>query len=85
MIQEQLEKDKKSNSNKEHQSVFYIFKSKKYMKTILIIAIVEITTNMYYYGVQFSLEQIGTNFGTNILLTGLIEACAYFSFSIFLH
>lgn len=36
---------------------------------------------MYYYGVQFSLEQIGTNFGTNILLTGLIEAAAYFSFS----
>jgi hypothetical protein len=36
---------------------------------------------MYYYGVQFSLEQIGTNFGTNILLTGLIEAVAYFSFS----
>jgi len=40
------------------------------MKIILIIALVEITTNMYYYGVQFSLEQIGTNFGTNILLTG---------------
>jgi hypothetical protein len=36
---------------------------------------------MYYYGVQFSLEQIGTNFGTNILLTGLIEAVGYFSFS----
>lgn len=36
---------------------------------------------MYYYGVQFSLEQIGTNFGTNILLTGCIEAAAYFSFS----
>lgn len=51
------------------------------MKIIAFIAIVEITTNMYYYGVQFSLEQIGTNFGTNILLTGCIEAIAYFSFS----
>ncbi len=38
---------------------------------------------MYYYGVQFSLDQIGTDFGYNILLTGLIEAAAYFSFSNF--
>lgn len=53
------------------------------MKIIFFIAIVEVTTNMYYYGVQFSLEQIGTNFGTNIMLTGCIEALAYFSFSIF--
>ena len=51
------------------------------MRIIAFIAITEITTNMYYYGVQFSLEQIGTNFGTNILLTGCIEAAAYFSFS----
>ena len=36
---------------------------------------------MYYYGVQFSLEQIGTNFGTNIMLTGCIEAVSYFSLS----
>lgn len=63
--------------------MLYIFKSAKYMKIIGFIAIVEVTTNMYYYGVQFSLEQIGTNFGTNILLTGCIEAIAYFSFSMF--
>lgn len=54
------------------------------MKIIGFIAIVEVTTNMYYYGVQFSLDQIGTDFGYNILLTGLIEAAAYFSFSNFL-
>jgi hypothetical protein len=53
------------------------------MKIIGFIAIVEVTTNMYYYGVQFSLDQIGTDFGYNILLTGLIEAAAYFSFSNF--
>jgi hypothetical protein len=53
------------------------------MKIIGVIALVEITTNMYYYGVQFSLEQIGSDFGTNILLTGAIEACAYFSFNLF--
>ena len=63
------------------QSVLNMFKSRVYMKTILLIAVIEICTNMYYYGVQFSLEGIGYDFGTNILLIGTIEAISYFSFS----
>lgn len=47
--------DRRNDTNKENKSVLYIFKSAKYMKIIGFIAIVEISTNMYYYGVQFSL------------------------------
>jgi hypothetical protein len=47
------------------------------------IATLEIGANAFYYGGQFSLGQIGTNFGYNILLTGCIESVAFFSSGIF--
>ena len=53
-------------------SRFAIFKDFKYLKILLLVASVEIGVNAYYYGIQFSLGKIGTNFGYNILLTGTI-------------
>lgn len=62
-------------------SRFAIFKDFKYLKILLLVAVLEIGANAYYYGVQFSLGQVGTNFGYNILLTGIIETIAFFSSS----
>ena len=49
------------------------------MKTLLMVSITAIGINAYYYGIQFSLGKIGTNFGYNILLTGSIEFVAFLS------
>ena len=61
-------------------SVLEIFKNYAYIKIILAIAIIECSVNMYYYGIQFSLEQVGNyfvmlgfSFGINVLITGFIE------------
>lgn len=64
-------------------SRFAIFKERKYLKLIFVVAILEFGSNAYYYGVQFSLGEIGTDFGHNILLTGVIETTAFFLTSIF--
>lgn len=48
---------------------------------LLAVAVIEFGTNAYYYGVEFSLGQVGTDFGYNILLTGIIETTAYFTSS----
>ena len=49
-----------------------IFKDFKYLRILLLVAVLEIGANSYYYGIQFSLGNIGTNFGYNIILTGAI-------------
>lgn len=59
-------------------SRFAIFKERKYLKILLVVAVLEFGINAYYYGVQFSLGEIGTDFGHNILLTGCIETTAFF-------
>lgn len=58
-----------------------IFKDFKYLRILLLVAVLEIGANSYYYGIQFSLGNIGTNFGYNIILTGAIEFVAFFSTS----
>ena len=45
------------------------------------IAIMEIGTNMYYYCIQFSLDDLGFNFGIDILLAGTAETLGYFCIS----
>jgi len=48
---------------------------------MIAVAVYEFGANAYYYGVQFSLGQIGTDFGYNILLTGVIETTAFLTSS----
>lgn len=76
-----IEEENHKNQNQPKVSRFAIFKDFKYLKILLLVASVEIGVNAYYYGVQFSLGKIGTNFGYNILLTGTIEFVAFFSSS----
>jgi hypothetical protein len=36
---------------------------------------------MFYYGTQYSMEDIGSNFGVNMLIVGCLEFLAYFTSS----
>jgi hypothetical protein len=63
-------------------SAFEVFKHWPYLKCIILISLFEITTNMFYYGTQYSMEHIGSNFGVNMLIIGCLEFIAYFSSSI---
>lgn len=40
-----------------------------------------VTNAVYYYGTQYSMENIGKNFGFNMLIVGCLEFVAYFSSS----
>jgi hypothetical protein len=44
----------------------------------------EATMNMFYYGTQYSMDDIGANFGINMVIVGLLEFIAYFSSSKFI-
>ena len=73
--------DRLEGDASEEASRFAIFKDFKYLKILLLVAVCEVAINMVYYGIQFSLGKIGTNFGYNILLMGIVEFWAFFSFS----
>lgn len=68
----EVEEEEQKNVGQPKVSNFAIFKDSKHLKILLLVAVVEIGVNAYYYGVQFSLGKIGTNFGYNIMLTGII-------------
>jgi hypothetical protein len=87
---EQALRDKEEHDRKEAakhggkpqvDSRLAIFKDWKHLRILLVVAVLEFGANAYYYGVQFSLGQIGTDFGYNILLTGIIETTAFFATS----
>lgn len=69
----------------EEVSAFEVFRHWPYLKCIILISLFEITTNMFYYGTQYSMEDIGSNFGVNMLIIGCLEFVAYFSSSFFVH
>lgn len=58
-----------------------MFKKWSYVKIIILVSVFEVTTNMFYYGTQYSMEDIGSNFGTNLLIVGCLEFTAYFTSS----
>lgn len=74
-----IKEENHKNNDQPKVSRFAIFKDVIYMKTLLMVSITAIGINAYYYGIQFSLGKIGTNFGYNILLTGSIEFVAFLS------
>lgn len=76
--------ENKLEGDNSEASRFAIFKDWKYLKVLLLVAVCEVAINMVYYGIQFSLGKIGTSFGYNILLMGIVEFWAFFSFSILL-
>lgn len=78
---QKIEEEDHKNQDQPKVSRFAIFKDARHLKILLLIAVVEIGFNIYYYGVQFSLRKIGTNYGYNILLMGSAEFFALFSMS----
>jgi len=39
---------------------------------MLILTLLELGANFYYYGTNYALDQIGYSYGTNMIATGLI-------------
>ncbi len=78
---QKIEEEDHKNQDQPKVSRFAIFKDSRHLKILLLVAVVEIGANAYYYGVQFSLGKLGTNFGYNIMLIGIIEFFAFFSTS----
>ena len=58
-----------------------IIKNKLYIRTVLCLALTQISYNIFYYGVQGSLERTGYNFGFSMFLIGVHEFLAYLSTS----
>jgi len=61
-----------------------VFKHWVYLKPMLFIGAYAVTIAIYYYGTQFSMENIGKNFGFNMLIVGCLEFVAYFSSTFFI-
>ena len=54
-----------------------MLKSRKYLKITIILCISETGANLYYWGTNYSIDQIGFEYGTNLLASGVIEAFAF--------
>lgn len=80
-VLDHTEEEKHKNRHLPEASRFQIFKDFKYLKILLLVAAIEIAANAYYYGVQFSLGNVGSSFGINILITGCIEFTGFFTSS----
>jgi MFS family permease len=76
-----LEQIQPSPKPEEQASVFEVFKSWAYIKPILLIGLFATTVNIFYYGTQYCMDDIGSNFGFNMLIVGCLEFSAYFSSS----
>lgn len=48
-----------------------IVKNKIYMRTVLCLALTQLSYNVFYYGVQGSLERTGYNYGFSMMLVGI--------------
>lgn len=49
-----------------------IFKDSYYRKTTIILIFVDIGSTMYYMATNFALDEIGYDYGANMISTGLI-------------
>ena len=61
-----------------------IYNNKLAFRTCICLAISQLAYNIFYYGVQGSLERTGFNFGFSMLLIGLHEFFAYLTASYFI-
>lgn len=61
-----------------------LLKSKRSIVTCLCLAVSQSSYNIFYYGVQGSLERTGYNFGVSMLLIGVHELLAYLSVGYFI-
>ena len=49
-----------------------VFSNKFYVKLILLLALLELGANLHYFGINYAIDQIGFDYGTNMIATGLI-------------
>jgi hypothetical protein len=58
-----------------------VLKNKIYLRVMIVLFFSESGANAYYWGANYAYDQIGYEFGTNCIISGIIEAFGFVTLS----
>lgn len=59
----------------------YVFQTSKYRKAVICLCISEMGANLYYWANNYAFDQIGYEYGTNMIACGILETFSFISLS----